>query len=70
MEKTLEEKVKEFKKELDPLLKKHSLKIGAVPLFPQYNILPEEVQLALKILEKNSVQYHVGFQEVNNANKS
>lgn len=63
MDQKLEERVKEFRQELEPLLKKHRLKMGAVPTFPRYKILPIDVQLALEVLKNHGVQYHTGFQE-------
>lgn len=69
MEAKLEDRVNSCTEEIKPILKKYNLKMGAIPAFPQYAILPDEVQLALKILDKNGVQYHVAFQEEkNNAN--
>lgn len=64
MDNNLNERVKAFQSEISPLLQKHSLKMGAVPIFPIYKILPVEVELALKVLEKHGVQYTVGFQEL------
>lgn len=60
---SLEDKVKEVQKELQPLLKKHELQMGAIPHFPIYKILPVEVELALKVLEKHGVQYVPAFKE-------
>lgn len=67
---TLEERVKSFNNDLAPLLKKYNLKMGATINFPLYRKLPIEVQLALEILKKHEVEYRIGFQEVNNADKS
>lgn len=63
----LEDKVKSLQKDLDPLLKRYNLQIGGLPHFPIYKILPVEVELALKILEKHGVQYVAAFKEVKNA---
>lgn len=42
-----------FEKELQELKKKHNLDPVATIEFPQYRELPEEVLLALKVLEKH-----------------
>jgi hypothetical protein len=63
MDKPLEERVNICKQELGVLLKKHNLKIGAAIRFPQYNILPDDVVLAMKVLNNHGVQYHIVMQE-------
>lgn len=42
--------------EIREILKKHNLKISYEISFPKYKILPDEVQLALKILAKNGMK--------------
>jgi len=43
-------------KEIQDILKKHNLKIGYKLDFPRYKILPDEVQLALKVLANNGLK--------------
>lgn len=60
---TLEEKVRQYKAKTDPLLKELNIELGAIPQFPIYKILPIEVELALEVLKKHGVQYHLAFKE-------
>ncbi len=48
--KDFDKRCEEFYKELEPLLKKYNVLLSAEVKFPQYNILPDDVQLALKVL--------------------
>lgn len=43
-------------KEIQKILKEHGLKTSYEIAFPRYNILPDEVQLALKILSKHGMK--------------
>lgn len=43
-------------KEINAILEKHGLKMGYNITFPVYAQLPEEVQLALKILAKHEMR--------------
>ena len=43
-------------KEIQAILKKHGLKINQTISFPRYKILPDEVQLALKILSNHGMK--------------
>jgi len=43
-------------KEIQVILKKYNLKMGYEITFPIYNILPDEVQLALKVLAKHGMK--------------
>lgn len=61
---SLEERVNACKKELNEILKKYNLQIGAVYKFPIYNILPEEVELALKVVDKHGIEFHTAFRDV------
>lgn len=63
MDQTLEERVQSFNIELAPVLKKYNLSMGATATFPIYKILPVEVDLALEVLKKHGVQYHVAFRD-------
>lgn len=59
---TLENRVKDFKVEFEPVLKKYNLKIVALVDFPLYKKIPLEVQLALLVLKKHEGEYKIGFQ--------
>ena len=61
---TLEEKVKEINKDLQPLLKKHGLQMQGIPYSHIYKSFPQSVQLALKVLEEYQIQLVVGFKEI------
>lgn len=56
MEKQDQQKIDNVRKQIDELLDKNKLKIGYDVTFPIYRILPDEVQLALKILEKHTMK--------------
>lgn len=43
-------------KDIDKILKDNKLKIGYKLDFPQYKILPDEVLLAIKILERHQMR--------------
>jgi len=68
-EKNLEKRKKEFQKESDSLKKKYNIDIDISLTFPQYKILPVEVELAVAIINKQIVNYHIGLKEMTNDNE-
>lgn len=52
-----QERVKAFNDELDALMSKYHLKLQGDMDFPQYKILPPEVQLALIVLEQHKARF-------------
>lgn len=66
-----QDQVKAFEKELIVLLNKYNVVLSAIPQFPIYNIQPDEVKLALRILEKHGVQYlpTIKLKKEDNANQ-
>ena len=46
----------ETKKEIESLLKKMNMSIGFGISFPRYKIIPEEVDLAMKIVKKHGMK--------------
>jgi len=50
-------KKEEFTKEYEALRKKYGLELSPAMDFYEYKVLPEEVQLALLILNKHKVRY-------------
>ena len=59
----IDDKIKVFEIELQDLLKKHNLQMLMKMNFPQYKILPIEVQLAIQVLLKEGVQYQIFYKE-------
>lgn len=59
----LQERVGKFVAEQGALLTKYGLKISFQIDFPQYKILPEEVQLAVKVILKHGAEYGINYQE-------
>ncbi len=57
------ENAKAFQNELNALLKKYNLKIGAKIDFPIYKKLPIELQLALEVIKNHQVSYNVVVEE-------
>lgn len=52
----MKQKAKEFEKEYVALLAKFNFKLITELKFPQYNMLPPEVVLALKVIENHGGQ--------------
>lgn len=46
-------------KEIQAVLKKHKLKFGYSISFPIYNIIPDEVNLAMSVLQKHGMKITV-----------
>jgi len=52
----MKNKIKQAEKEIQEVIKKHELKMTPKFNFQMYRILPDEVQLALRILEKHGMK--------------
>ena len=52
----MENKTEVAKKEIEKVLDTYGLKIGYELTFPVYRILPDEVVLALKVIEKHQMK--------------
>ncbi len=50
-----------FDNELTELLKKYNYQFSVRLTFPQYNILPDYIKLALKVIEKEEGQYQIEY---------
>lgn len=48
--------IDEAQKEIEEILKKHKLEIGYSVTFPIYKILPDEIELALKVIAKHGMK--------------
>ena len=56
-------RIEEFEKELQDLKKKYNLDPIATIEFPQYRVLPEELLLALKIIERHNYKIMLSYKE-------
>lgn len=56
-----EERIGQFRKELDAILSKYNMKISASLKFPVYNKLPVEVSLALKVIENHEGEFGLTY---------
>jgi len=56
-------KIEDFEKELSSLKNKYNLDPTATLEFPQYRVLPEELLLALKIIERHSYKIMLSYKE-------
>ena len=54
---------KKAEKEIQDILKKNKLHLVYKVSFPTYNILPDEVKLALKVLEKHGIKISFVLEE-------
>jgi len=59
-----EDRIKVFEKEFVELLAKNELEYIIMVDFPIYKILPPEVELAMKIINKHGVQYQLGYSDI------
>lgn len=59
----LDERIKAFEKEFIALLDKYKLNWQITTFFPQYNILPPEITLAMTILSKHDIQYKFAYSD-------
>lgn len=60
---TLENRVKQFETELSGLMQKYHLKMSVNMDFGTTGTLPEEVQLAVRVLQKYNVKYRTSYTE-------
>jgi len=58
------EQIQNFEKELKELKAKYGIDPVATLEFPQYRVLPEEVQLALKIIEKHKYKIMLSYMKL------
>ncbi len=56
--------IQNFEKELADLKKKYNLDPIATIEFPQYRVLPDDVLLALKIIEKHQYKIMLSYKEI------
>lgn len=56
-------KINEAEKKIDVILKENDLTYSYEFSFPMYRILPDEVKLALSVLEKNGLKVRVILKE-------
>lgn len=54
-----EKRKKELKKELNDFLAKNKAKIHPTMYFPRYNILPDDLKLAIMIIVKHEPRYSI-----------
>jgi len=59
-----------FLQEFEDLKKKHNVEMEVSMDFPMYKVLPDDVKLALLVLQKHNVQYQLSVKEVKDDNKS
>ena len=62
-EQPIAERVKLYESEMKDLLIKYDLDVNIIPTFPQYNILPDHLKLALVVITKEGVQYRISYAE-------
>ena len=55
--------MKQLFNEITKQLEKNNVKIGYEISFPKYNILPDEVRLAMKVLQNHGMKINVTLQE-------
>jgi len=59
----IKEKIRLFEQEYTELLEKYGLKMAIDMEFPQYQILPPKVELAIRVLLDEGLQYRTSFKE-------
>lgn len=64
----LRQKIADFEKDLADLDKKYSLDRTILMEFPQFNMYPQELQLALLIVKKYEPQFVFRYKEANAVN--
>jgi len=57
----IQDHLNKFQEGLAALSKEHNIALHCEMIFPQYNILPEEVQLALKVISNHKGKYQVSY---------
>jgi hypothetical protein len=59
----MKEKIEEYEKKVKELDKTYNLSPVVTIEFPQYRVLPDEVQLALKVLERHEYKFMLSYKE-------
>lgn len=59
----LQVRIKQFEADYAALPQKYRLKVNIAMKFPQYNILPEEVKLAIIVLQKNGMEFGFHYED-------
>lgn len=57
-------RIKEFESEYAALPKKYRLKVNIIMKFPQYNILPDHVKLAILVLQKEGMEFGFNYTDL------
>lgn len=65
---TLEAKKQKFGEEFNNLLKKYNYKLQVNLNFPEYKILPPELQLALVVIDKHKNEFLINFIDLGEKN--
>lgn len=55
---------KTIEKDFESLLQEHGVSVQVLIDFPEYKIVPEEIRLALRIIEKHKHNFVLNFIEV------
>ena len=58
------EKVEDFTKELQTLKEKYQLDFSVAIDFPDYKVLPSDLQLALAVMSRHRLSYVLGFKDL------
>jgi len=66
----LEEKKQKFGEEFNNLLKKYNYKVQVSLNFPEYKILPTDLQLALVIIDKHKNEFLINFIDLGEQNEN
>lgn len=61
--------IEEAEAQIQNALKESGMKLGYQMVFPMYNILPDEVKLALSVLHKNGMKIVVTLQKPEESEK-
>jgi hypothetical protein len=64
----MEKKIRSFEKELEAIKKRYGIDPVATLEFPQYRVLPDELLLALRIIEKHEYKIMLSYKEKENGN--
>lgn len=64
----IKQKIMEYEKRLKILENEIGVEPTASIEFPQYRVLPEEVQLALLVIQRHQYKIMLTYKEINNAN--
>ena len=63
--KNIKKNIENYEKKLKELEKEYNIKPTVSIEFPQYKVLPDEVLLALKVLEAHKYKFMLSYTEVN-----